>query len=187
MQFRMAALLALLASGCGSNMSHTNADVQAYQALALGVSSGVQSYRSQAAAMADLASCNGAASQYDAQVRPMVQRMEDMSGSMDTMMDSQGRGSHGDMGCMSAAMRAELDEHKTMACASADMAANQAEATRHADSMEGYAAHQQARAEEMMSMMGGGMMSGGSGTADAGTMGGCYRAVDGGYMMDGGF
>jgi len=137
--------------------------------------------------MADMASCNSAESQYDAQVRPMVQRMEDMSGSMHSMMDSQGAGSHGDMSCMSGAMRAELAQHKAMACASADMAANQAEAMRHADSMEGYAAHQRARAEEMMSMMGGGMMGGGSGTSDAGMMGGFYRAVDGGYMMDGGF
>jgi hypothetical protein len=76
-------------------------------------------------------------------------------------------------------MRAELDHHATAACASADMAANHAEATHHANAMHDWAEHQGERCTELEDHMGG---TGGGGTSSAGA---CERMSDGTYTLGG--
>ncbi len=98
-----------------------------------------------------------------------------------------------DMGCGAEAMQVELERHRVAACASGDMAANRAEASRHAAMMDELVTHQRGRADELASMMGGnGNMMGGHRTDGGWTLNGggvvvmCSRAADGGYLMDGG-
>lgn len=86
--------------------------------------------------MTDTAACIAAESIYDGQVRPMVEPMKQMSGAMDDRLQSRNGRDDADLGCGSEAMQVELDRHRVAACASSDMAANRAEAPRHAAMME---------------------------------------------------
>jgi hypothetical protein len=164
----LAACLVAAAAACGSEGPTDAEQVATFRATADRIDTSATAYGSGAGTMADQAGCLSMHAGYDADVRPMVERMRDMSGSMDEHMASMGGAGHADMACGAAAMMAELDRHAAAACASATMPANAAEAAAHAGTMHDWAAHQRARADEMGGMMngGGGMMGGG------GTMGG---------------
>ena len=71
----------------------------------------------------------------------MVERMKQMSGAMDDLLQSMNGRDDADMGCGSEAMQVELVRHRVAACASSDMAANRAEAlaARGHDGRAGYA------------------------------------------------
>jgi hypothetical protein len=177
-------------SGCGSGMNGVSqADVQAYAALAQGVASSASAYGTAANATVDPTGCASTHASYDGQVRPMVDRMRSMSGKMDDEMGRMGRGADGDMSCGADAMETELAHHDAVACTSTVMPANHAEASRHATAMTTWAAHQLARADEvggMMGMGGGGMMGPGGGMMDPGsatTTMACHRNGDGTFTL----
>ncbi len=173
---------ALLALACGGSTSGiTSADVQRFNATAQEVATTAATYGAQAGGMTDAASCSTAQSGYDAQVRPMVGNLQSMGGGMDGEMGSMHRASDADMACAANAMMAELDRHRSVACASTvDMTPNKAEAQQHVAAMTQWADHEMARSAEMGSMMGMGMGGmGGAGT----TTGHCVRNADGSYTM----
>lgn len=171
-----------VAAACGGSSQHsaTRGDVQAYAALSTEVSTAAASYGSAAQGTADVDACRTGHAAYDAQVRPRVERMQQMAPSMDDALSGMGSqmGSAADMGCGADAMRTELDHHATAACASADMAANHAEAARHANAMHDWAEHQAKRCTELEDHMSG--MGGGTSTAAA-----CERMSDGTYTLGG--
>lgn len=178
------AAAAVAATGCGSD-THPGGqggqvDVQAYGALAQQISSAASTYGAAANATIDATACTSTHAAYASQVRPMVGRMGGMSGGMDEQMGMMGRTRDADMSCGVEAMVAELDHHDAVACTSTVMAANHAEATRHATAMTAWAGHQHARADEMGGMMGtgGGMMGGGGTTTVA-----CHRSGDGTFTL----
>jgi hypothetical protein len=166
---------------CGS--SHpSSGTTQTFDATAQAISSAAANYRSSAATMADASACAAAESAYDAQVRPLVNRMHDLAGGMDAQMTSMmGQAGSADMSCAGDAMTTELDRHHAVACASpADMLPNEAEADHHARWMMAWADHQRARVAQMSS---GSMGMMGSGMAPIGT---CEHAPDGSFTMMGG-
>jgi hypothetical protein len=175
---KAAALTAMLAAACGGgSTAGTAPDSAAYASQAQAISSAASSYAAAATATTDVPACQSGHAAYDAQVGPMVQRMQSMSGEMDHHMSEMGRTADADMTCGADAMMAELGGHRAMACTFASMTDNHAEASRHAAAMEAWAAHQHARAEEMGGMMGtGGMGMGGA----AGT---CQRNPDGTFTL----
>jgi hypothetical protein len=181
---RSGLLLALVALACGggSSSSTSAGTPQQLNALAQNVASAASAYDTQAAGMANAAACATDEVQYDGQVRPDVVQMQAMGPHMDQMMmDSLGDAADADMACAADAMMAELDHHRSMACASAaDMAPNMDEAHRHATAMAQWADHEMARTSAMGSMMGGGMggMPGGGMST-----GHCVKNGDGSYSM----
>lgn len=174
-------VLAVAAAACGGSSTSgvTSADVQKLNTLSQSVSAAVATYGTQAAAMTDTGSCNGAESAYDAQVRPMVSEMQGMGTNLDDKMGSMNHQPDADMECGANALRSELDRHQRVACASAtDMAPNKAEALQHVGAMTRWTNHQVARSYEMGSMMGMGGM-GGSGM----TTGHCVHDANGSYTL----
>jgi hypothetical protein len=172
---RLALGLTLASFACGgSNIS--TPDVQNFNALVAGVSTAVSTYGAQAQAANDIAGCNSAEASYDAKVRPMIEQMQNMAGPLDQYMQSNGRMADGDMGCSTAGMLAELDYHQGMACTSSANA-NQSEAQRDVNNMNGWTTHLQGRVGEMNTMMSGGMMGG------PGQMAACVHEADGGYAV----
>ena len=174
-------VLTLAASACGASSGVTTADVQKFNALSQNVSSAAASYGTTATGMTGTASCNDAENAYDARVRPMISEMQGMAPRMDDKMGSMSHMPHADMECGANAMMAELDRHKTVACASAtDMAPNKTEAQQHVTAITQWADHEMARSAEIGSMMGMGMGGmGGSGM----TTGHCVHNADGSYTM----
>ena len=175
-------LLTVLSTACGGNTSGvSSAEIQAFNAAALGVSTAAASYGTQAAAMTSTATCISAQGAYDPQARPKVLEMQGMGPGMDRGMGSMGHMADRDMACAANAMMVELDRHASIACASAaDMTANKAEAQQHVATMTQWADHQMVRSNEMGSMMGtgmGGMAGGGT------TTGHCVHDADGSYTM----
>lgn len=176
----------------------TAADLQTFDTTSQSLSQAVAGYRTRSAAIADPASCAAAQQSYAPAVQPLVDRMQQMAGSLDGEMSSLGRTGDADMACATGAMKVELDHHAAAACASADPAADRAEAVRHADAMDGIIGHQRDRAGEMASVMGvdGGMMGagmegghmadGGWTLPDGGSVAACQGSSDGGYTWDGG-
>jgi hypothetical protein len=166
-----AGLLTATLVGCG--MDHvTSVDARAYTALAQQISTSASAYAAAAGSTSDVPSCQSRHAAYDGQMMPMLERMHAMSGDMDREMGMMGP--YGDMMCGADAMLAELAHHDAVACASTDMNANHAEATRHADAMQAWAEHQRASCAQMGGMMGSG---GGSSTAT------CHRNEDGTFTL----
>ena len=179
--------LGLAAVACGGSGSGNPADsIQAMEAVAHDISSATDTYGAQAAGMADVTACASDEASHDAQVRPMVERMQGLSPGMDGMMGSLGDRAEADMTCAADAMMYELDRHQGVACSSpADMGPNKAEAAQHVENMTKWADHQTVRASDLASMVGmggrGGGMGGGMG---GGTTGHCVHNSDGSYSME---
>jgi hypothetical protein len=126
------------------------------------------------------ATCTTAQDTYDAQVRPMIGQLQGMGASMDAMMGSMNHMDWADMGCSANATMAELDRHRTVACASStDMAPNKVEAQQHVAVMVQWASHEMGRSHDVGSMTGMsmGQMNGGTST------GHCVRNADGSYTF----
>jgi hypothetical protein len=174
--------LALTLAACGGSTSGLNtAEIQAFNTSAQGVSTAVTTYGTQAAAMTSPTTCTSAQTSYDSQVRPMVGQMQGMGGDMDSMMGSMNHMDAEDMGCTANAMRAEMNRHQAVACASTtDMTPNKAEAQQHVAAMNQWASHAMNRSHDLGSMEGmnmGGMMGNGS------TTGHCIHNADGSYTF----
>lgn len=177
--------LAAATAACGGSSDTSGgastADVQTFHTTSEAVAAAAESYGAAGASMPDVQTCGANESRYDAQVRPMVEQMRALAGGMDHEMMSMGQAGRADILCAADAMAAELDHHRSVACASlADMAPNRAEASHHAQAMTAWADHQRVRSEQMGSMMGmGGMGPGGQ-------TGTCQRNADGSFTLGGG-
>lgn len=160
-RFNVTVLFAALAvSACSSSMS--GPDVAEYQRTASSISSAATAHRSAMAAVGTLADCNAERDRYRGQMMPMIDRMQAMSGDMDSCMHSMGHTGYASMVDACASMRGELDRHMTAACASSTMSDNAAEAAMHEGRMTGWANTESGQAMQMQNMMGGsGMMGGG--------------------------
>jgi cytochrome c len=158
-----AGLLALIACGgsssstdgpAGPGSSTTSVDrarITTYQDLAQRVQSAAVSYRATMGAPAMTgAGCSAAHDAYDAQVRPWISQMVQMSGAIDGFIDAHDGHSYADMSCVASAMLADLDTHLRVACTLATLSDDQAEAFRHADVMASYGAQVYARCGQMM-------------------------------------
>ena len=167
-------LVFLTPVGCGSHLSST--DIQSFRSDALAVSAAASAYGNQTAQMQSVTNCMSLHQAYDSQVRPLIGRMQSMAPAMDSMMTDEQHMSDGDLGCGADAMMAELEAHRTAACASStDMGSNETEAQRHAGAMMDWAAHEASRSQELGSMMG--MSGAGSST------GRCQHHADGSYSL----
>lgn len=146
-------------AACGAH--GTAPDVAAYDAAVSDVRASVATHQTSAAAAQGSTDCTAEHQRYDAEVRPRVKHMMDMSGGMDGCMRDMGHGDQADMHGMCDSMMGELDRHHGVACAGDD-AANHAEAEHHCQMMRDWLDREHGRADSMKGMMGsGGMMSGG--------------------------
>ena len=108
-------------------------------------------------------------------MKPAVDQVMGVAGRMDGAFSGMGRAGHADVQCTAMAMSTELAGYMAVACGLPDMAANQAEMSRHLATMQDYATHMRMRAAELDgstgSGMGGGMGGGmGSGMGSGWTM-----------------
>lgn len=154
------ALALALPTGCGSSDSSGGGspadDIARFDQLASQVGQAAADYRATVlAADTTLGNCNKVEDAYDRTVRPWLGQMLELSHEMDGVMDDHQGQSDADMMCVAAAMMDELDAHRAVACTAADLAGERAEATRHADSMAGYAGHIEDRCNEMLRGLGG--------------------------------
>ena len=182
----LAAMTALaLATACRATHDLAPADVASYDDLATDVSGQLQAYCSAAAGMSSASGCTAALRQYLDRVRPDIAGMGPLAGRIDDHMMGAGMMPAGDMRCGMDLMSREVERHAGVACTSADMGANRAEAQRHCDRMQGYADHMRMRGAEAGGTMGPGMMGPGSGSGpgmmNGGSDGG-WRMPDGGMM-----
>ncbi len=174
--------VAFLLAACGMSRtaSMSQADIAAYDQAAAGTGGAVATYRAAAETASSPAECASAVARYDAQVRPMLDRMKEMAGRMDQHMTGMGSHAGADMQCGMDVMVEELEHHLAVACTLPDVAADRAEAERHCDTMQAFVDHMRMRADEMGSMMGDeGMHGQGTGS---GIMGGGWTMPDGGMM-----
>jgi hypothetical protein len=152
-------LAVVVGAACGesnqavaSGSTATTGDIASYQQLATNVQDGATTYRANMMAPGTVttADCQRVHDAYDAQLRPWVSQMVQMSGSMDHYIDDHGGAGVADLGCVSAAMMYEIDRHHTAACTAADIGANRTEAGRHVDAMLSYGGHMWDRCDQMM-------------------------------------
>jgi hypothetical protein len=121
--------------------------------------------------------CRSVHAAYDAQMRPLVAQMILMAREMDDTIVAHGGLSSADIACVAAAMMAELDHHRAIACTYAEVTRDRGEAVRHARAMLSFGSHISERSGEMQrgiddgTWTWGAMMAGcGATHADAGTM-----------------
>lgn len=181
--FIIAVTLAATACGGSSHMGATSGQVAQFDQLGQQMTATVDAYRASATAASTPGTCSSTEAGYRAQMGPMLTHMGQMSGPMDDAMKQMGHAGTADMMCGAHSLEAEFTRHEAVACGSADMAANHAEANHHADVMKEMLDHQRARAAQLGSAMGmSGMMDAGSmmGPGDGGMMSACLTTGDAG-------
>jgi hypothetical protein len=154
-QVLIAGCLPLVAGlACGSSGSTVppadTSTVAQYQSLALELQSSLMAYGGAMVTAPSLDACRAAHDRYDAEVRPRIVKMADLSKSMDAFMETHAGDMLTDMSCVTSAMMDELDQHRSVACSSDDAATNRTEVDRHVGAMAAYDAHAQDRCQTMM-------------------------------------
>lgn len=151
---------AAFAAACGGSAASpdTTAAAQAaaksYEEVGQNMAETLGQYQTAAAAMADHAACQVAEASYEARMGAMIDRMQMLSGTMDGYMAGAMGGAAADMGCVAAAMRAEYERHRAVACTDIDVAPEREEARHHGTTMAGWIEHQRVRYEQMGEAMG---------------------------------
>jgi hypothetical protein len=146
-------LVPVILSACACGGGHEWAPIQtsdaaAYRDLALRISDAAGRHRANDTNIADASSCRSEHSRYDAEVRPLLDRMSAMSGKMDSWMRCTGAGlAEMEEGCQS--MRAELDRHALAGC-STNSLVNLGEVNRHYVVMADWAQREADDASRMM-------------------------------------
>lgn len=172
---------ALAATACGAGTMGTSSDVaamQAYQALGQDVSGTVATYQADTATIPNDATCQAAHETYANRMAAMLDRMVEMSATMDQHMAEYGHAAPLDMACVAEVMAAEFERHHAAACAAADVAADETEAAEHVAAMTSLVEHQRVRYENAGSMMG--MMD--APTESTWT---CQKNADGSFTING--
>lgn len=150
---------AVVVYGCGGSSAGNPPEQQSvvaatYQKLSSDVKSAETDYRATMMG-ASAAACADVEGQYDAQVRPWVERMMHMSTTLDDMVKEYGGGASADYSCVSSSMLDELDYHRSIACSSANLGTIQTEVDRHVNAMLRYASHTWDRCEQVMNAVNG--------------------------------
>lgn len=152
-----ASLLTVLACGGSATNPQTgpsvasSAAITQYQDLTASVQSAAVLYgTSMAGPGMTLGGCAAAHDAYDAQVRPWLSQMVQMSASMDAFMDAHNGYTYADMACVANAMLQELDAHRLVACTFSALSGDQTEAARHVGVMTSFAGHAYDRCGQMM-------------------------------------
>ena len=149
----------LAVTACGGSSSDPGAtqatadrtSIATYQELTTQVQSAALSYGATMSAPGmTLAGCAAAHDAYDAQVRPWMSRMVQMSGSMDGFIDAHSGTTYADMSCAAHAMLDDLDAHRHAACTFATLGGDQTEVARHTGVVTSYAGHMYDRCGQMM-------------------------------------
>lgn len=146
-------VLVALVAGCGG--MERSADVDAYQRVLSDALAAVETHAAAAIALAP-ADCGSEMARYEAEMRPMLDRMAGMSDDMDACMADMGRAS-AEMQATCEAMRAEVDAHRDAACTTGDIAGG---GSRHASAMRDMIQREMDASAGMQGMMDGTMMSG---------------------------
>lgn len=180
--------LGVMACGSSSRPPSTTANAAqagSFDQAALTAANAVTRYQQAASRATTPTECSAALRQYAAQLQPLLDQLRSLARPMDDYVTSAGNMMAGDMECGVQVMADELVHHQALACTSADMTANHAEAQRDVDAMMAITGHLEMRSVQVGGMMGeGGMMAGPGQTMDAGWMSGW---TDGGWRMpDGG-
>jgi hypothetical protein len=129
----------------------SSATILQYQDLTASVQSGALSYGTTMGGPGmTVGSCAAAYDAYDAQVRPWISQMVQMSGSMDAYMNAHNGYAYADMMCVANAMLQELDAHRLVACTFPTLSGDQAEVSRHVGVMTSYTGHLYDRCGQMM-------------------------------------
>jgi hypothetical protein len=146
-------------AACGGSVPNSSLGGQlaAYQATGQALANSVQAYAVQSSSVTSQTACEQAQAQYDHVAGPLVDRMHEMSRTMDQDMDHEGSHDLADMECVAQAMEAEMARHRAEACQAADVSGDHAEATQHATTMVGWVEHQRIRYQDLAAM--GGMMA----------------------------
>jgi hypothetical protein len=127
------------------------ASIATFQELAADVESAAAAYGNTMSGLSmTTAGCAAAHDAYDAQVRPWISRMVQLSGSLDGYMGSHDGGPYADMSCVAHSMMTELDAHRHAACTFATSSGDQAEVARHTGVVTSYAGHMLDRCGQMM-------------------------------------
>jgi hypothetical protein len=147
-------LLTALACGGSATNSQTapasSATIAQYQDLTASVQSVAVSYGTTMAAPGMTAEgCAAAHDAYDAQVRPWLSQMVQLSASLDAFMDAHGGYPYADMACVANALVQELDAHRLVACTFSALSGDQTEAARHVGVMTSFAGHAYDRCGQM--------------------------------------
>ena len=158
------AFLALV--GCGHS-SGNMPDPAEFGRVASAISAAAGAHRAAIAAAATIADCQAERDRYGADVTPLLDEMQGMSGDIDSCMTNMGHTNATSMRATCASMHDEYDRHMRAACASSQMPDNASKATTHADRMMGWASTASNEAGDMRNMMGGAGMMGGSGMMNA--------------------
>jgi hypothetical protein len=152
-----ASLLTVLACGGSATSPQTgtalanSAAITQYQDLTASVQSAAVSYGTTMAGPGmTLGGCGAAHDAYDAQVRPWISQMVQVSASMDAFMDAHNGYSYADMACVANAMLQELDAHRLVACTFSTLGGDQTETARHVGVMTSFAGHAYDRCGQMM-------------------------------------
>lgn len=150
-------LLTLLACGGPSTSPQpdtgvaSSATIAQYQDLTASVQSAALSYGSAMGGPGmTLGACASAHDAYDAQVRPWISQMVQMSGAMDAYMDAHSGYAYADMVCVANAILQELDAHRLVACTFPTLSGDQTEVSRHVGVMTSYTGHLYDRCGQMM-------------------------------------
>lgn len=174
----------LALTACGSSGMHSglgNADAATLDQAASAASTTVAAYAASASTVSTSSACTGSAQQYAAEMKPAVDQVMGVAGRMDGAFSGMGRAGHADVQCTAMAMSTELAGYMAVACGLPDMAANQAEMSRHLATMQDYATHMRMRAAELDGSTGSGM-GGGMGGGMGSGMGSGWTMPGGGVM-----
>lgn len=152
---RIALILGTIAAtACGGSAGTAGANsatIAQYQDLTASVQSAALSYGTTMGGPSMTAGgCAAAHDAYDAQVRPWISQMVQMSGSMDAFIDAHNGYGYADMACVANAMLQELDAHRLVACTYPTLSGDQTEAARHVGVMTSYTGHVYDRCGQMM-------------------------------------
>jgi hypothetical protein len=94
--------------------------------------------------------CPAAHDAYDAEVRPWMSQLVQLSGRMDGFIDGHSGTTYADMSCVAHAMLDELDAHRHAACTFPTLPEDQAEVARHTGLVTSFAGHLYDRCGQMM-------------------------------------
>jgi hypothetical protein len=130
----LAMACALFVAACGGAGTHSSTGAFTdTQAVGQSMTTTLSGYGTQSATMADVPACTTSYTHYRDAMTGMLDRMAQMSASMDQHMTSTGHG--GDMACFAAAMAAEMAQYPALACASADLPTDEQAAATHVEIM----------------------------------------------------
>ena len=141
-------LVAALAS-CGRAASSPPAEASQLRLHAAEALAAIEGYRAPAASVESPAACRASRSGYEARMEAAMKGISAAAPALDAWTRSRIGPEHGDLECVVAALRKEIERHTDIACTAPDPGSNRAEAAAHVGVVERWATLLAARAEEI--------------------------------------